>query len=73
MGFKKAICNDLDVEGVARKIQAFSTVDRKNPQMASEMIIAVKVHIFPRLSARIPSGNLDVDFHGFMGMEKAIA
>lgn len=41
--------------------------------MASEMIIAVKVHIFPRLSARIPSGNLDVDFHGFMGMEKAIA
>lgn len=72
MGFKKAISNDLDVEGVARKIQAFSTVDR-NPQMASEMIIAVKVHIFPRLSARIPSGNLDVDFHGFMGMEKAIA
>lgn len=36
-------------------------------------LIAVKVHIFPRLSARIPSGNLDVDFHGFMGMEKAIA
>ena len=29
MGFKKAISNDLDVEGVARKIQAFSTVDRK--------------------------------------------
>ena len=50
-----------------------SVLSIENPQMASEMIIAVKVHIFPRLSARIPSGNLDVDFHGFMGMEKAIA